>query len=364
MPERSTKPTQGDWSPLLRRVVLDDVRWPSRDAVRKLGDKDIAMLRKLAAEKEPASGIRLDKVLTTLVERAPDAETVKLLARVIADRERPSFHRMVAAIGLGRMPRATAAEAESLLLAHVADSDAAVAQRALQSLGKIGGEEGLANIEAMSPPRDIAARRQWEFSQRLIRHRLGKPAKTAPEVRGTTWDTEGPLKARPLPLNHIEPERLIASIEALRNELPGIELAGDRGYGIESDRSVQYLLLAKSLSTREGIKRLTETPMVAATIAIWEPRTHKAVLDQIVLTDPFAGKVLIQGFRPDGTLLFEGHATVRESAASFSIVNVDRSGQCRFHLAGQLKSSGLTAHAETMPRQQPRHTLSLLHATR
>ncbi len=361
MVKESDKLSYDDWSPLLRRVALDAARRPSRDAVQSLTDEDVKILRKLADEKQPTHGIRQDKVLAVLSERAPDVETAKVLERVIGDPERPELLRTVAAIALGRIP---AAVSEEILLAHVADKNASVAQRVIQSLGRISGREGLKKLDAMEPPMNLYVLQQWGFSKRLIRHRLGLRGEEPPRIEGTAWATEGAGEPRPLPMENIAPERLEATIAALRDEVFGIELAGDRGYSIETDRSLQYLLIAQPLTTRDGLNRLGEIPMVAAVIAMWEQRTSKPILDQIVLTEPFDDGVLIQGFRQDGTLLFEGRATVRGAAAKFTIVNTDRAAQCRFHVTGELKPEGLVARAETMPRQKPRQTQPLLGAAK
>lgn len=357
MAKGSDKLPHDDWSPLLRRVALDDTRRPSRDAVQSLTDRDVKILRKLADEKQPAHGIRQDKVLAVLSERAPDVDTAKVFERVIADLERPALLRTVAAIGLGRIP---AAVSEEILFAHVADNNAAVAQRVIQSLGRISSSEGLKKLDAMEPPKPPCVLQQWRFSKRLIRHRLGLRGNEPPRIQGTAWATEGAGEPCRLPIANIALERLEATIADIRDEVFGIELAGDRGYSFESDRCLQYLLIAQPLTTRDGLKRLEEIPMVAAVIAMWEQRTSKPILDQIVLTEPLDDSVLVQGFRQDGTLLFEGQAAVRGAAANFTIINTDRAAQCRFRVTGELKPEGLVARVETMPRQKSRQTQPLL----
>ena len=356
MVEAKVKSPYTDWSPLLRRAVLDDIRQTSREAVRGLGDEDVKVLRKLAAEKEPASGIRLDKVLAALAARAPDAATAKVMENILDDTERPAVLRTVVAIEMSRFPAETA---EKALLKHVADTDDQVAQRVIQSLGMVGSTKALKALEAMLPPDNRYVRRQWGFSKRLIRHRLGKRSEKPSQVKGTTWDAEGPGQPRPLALERIEPERLKVTVEGLRDQVFGTEVAADRGYRVSVDRSLQHVLIAKELATAKGIKRLGEAPMVAAVIAMWEPRTDRPVLDQIVLTEPAEDGVLVQGFRPDGTLLFEGHGTLQRGGAAFSIASVARAGQCRFRVTGALNADGLSAHAELLPRQQPRQTYTL-----
>jgi len=46
----------------------------------------------------------------------------------------------------------------------------------------------------------------------------------------------------------------------------------------------------------------------------------------------------------------------RGDAASFTVVSVDRDGQCRYRVAGELTRQGLTATGELRPRRSPRRT--------
>ena len=342
-----------DWSPLLRRVVLDEGQRPSRDAVQRLTKKDVEILRKLARGKKTARGVRRDKVLAVLSERAPDSETAKVLEHVISDIKQPASLRVVAAIGLGRIP---AKISEKILFANVVDKNSSVAQRAIQSLGRITGQEGLEKLDAMEPPENHYVLQQWKFSKRLIRHRLGLPCKEPSRIEGTIWDVEGDAKPHPLPMENITPEHLKAIIADLRDDMSGIELAENRGMSFEVDRSLQHLLITQHLTTQAGLKKVQEIPMVAAVIAKWEPRTNKAVLNQIVLTEPLDDGVLVQGFRQDGTLLFEGRGTVLGNKANLTMVNTARASQCRFKITCELTAKSFVASVDTLPRLRTRKT--------
>lgn len=353
MARETSLPAAAELSPLMRRAVLDDSRWTSPEALQGLDARQLEVLRRLALPRDPPAGVRQDKVITALAGLAPDAATARTLGRVLDDALRPATLRAVAAVGLGRIP---VAAAEAALLAHVADPEASVAQRAVQSLGYVGGTKALAQLEGMPPPADPILRRQWEFSTRLVRHRLRRRGGPPARVEGTRWEAGGPGEARALPLERIEPSRLESTLRGLSGRLPGVELAQDLGYGIGVDRSLQYLLLARSLSARDGLRSLDEVPMVAAVVAMWEPRTGRAVLHQVVLTEPLGDAVLVQGFRLDGARTFEGYAAVVRDAASFTVVSVDRDGQCRYRVAGELDRQGLTAIGELRPRRSPRRT--------
>ena len=353
MAQETSPPAAAELSPLMKRAVLDDSRWTSPEALRALDEREIEVLRGLAVQRDPPAGVRQDKVITALVERAPDAATARTLGRLLDDASRPAVLRAVAAVGLGRIP---VAAAEAALLAHVADPQAGVAQRAVQSLGYVGGTKALAQLEGMSPPADPSVRRQWEFSTRLVRHRLRRRGGPPARVEGTSWDAAGHGGARALPLERIEQSRLESALRDLRGRLPDVELAKDVGYGIGVDRSLQYLLLARPLSARDGILSLAEGPMVAAVVAMWEPRTGRAVLHHVVLTEPFDGAVLVQGFRLDGARTFEGFGSVGKDAARFAVVSVARDGQCRYRVTGELIRHGLTATGELQPRRSPRRT--------
>jgi len=52
---------------------------------------------------------------------------------------------------------------------------------------------------------------------------------------------------------------------------------------------------------------------------MWEPRTGRAAMHHVVLTEPVGDDVLVQAFRLDGARTFEGYATVGGDAASFTV---------------------------------------------
>ena len=353
MAQETSPSAAAELSPLMKRAVLDDSRWTSPEALRRLDSQELEVLRRLAVQPDPPAGVRQDKVITALVERAPDAATARTLGGILDGAALPAALRAVAAVGLGRIP---VAAAETALLAHVADKEASVAQRAVQSLGYVGGTKALEQLESMPPPADPNLRRQWEFSTRLIRHRLRRRGGPPARVEGTNWDAAGHGEPRALPLERIGPERLESALRDLHGRLPGVELAADIGYCIGVDRSLQYLLLARPLSARDGLRSLAESPMVAAVVAMWEPRTGRAVMHHVVLTEPVGDAVLVQGFRLDGARTFEGYAAIGGDAASFTVVSVDRDGQCRYRVAGELTRQGLTATGELRPRRSPRRT--------
>lgn len=356
---KKSKSPYDDWSPLLRRVALDEGQRPSRNAVQRLTKDDVKILQKLAREKKPAAGVRQDKVLAVLSECAPDSDTAKVLEEVISDLKRPTSLRTVAAISLGRIPTKFS---EEILLASAGDENPSVAQRAIQSLGRVSGEKGLAKLDAMQPPADHYVLQQWEFSKRLIRHRLGLRSKEPSRIMGTVWDIKEETKLYRVAMENIEPQHLKTIIAGLRDDMFGIELAANRGTCFETDRSFQYLLLAKQLATQDGLKKAGEVPMVAAVIAKWEPRTKKPVLDQIVLTEPLDDSVLVHGFRQDGTLLMEGWGTVQGNKANFTMVNTARASQCRFRITGELTAKQFVTNLEILPRLRTPKTQPMLGA--
>jgi hypothetical protein len=360
MAEDNIHPSYKEWSVLLRRIILNEMQRPSREIVRNLTVKDIRILREIAQEKDPAEEIRQDKILAVLAECAPDAETVKLLERIIDDPERPALLRTVSAIELSRIPLA---ESEKILLRHLTDSNPHIAQRVIQAISKIGDEKALRKLEAMKHPENPHVRRQWEFGKKLIRHRLGLSKSEPPQTMNKKWDMEKTEDWRPMTLKPVSPEEIKSYIDDIENLVAGVEIADSRGYVIKVNNSVQYLLTSQQLTTNNGIKQLFKVPMVAAVIAMWEQRTNKLVLEQVVLSEPYKDGLLIQSFRMDGTLLFEGYGhTSGEHKATFKVRDVSLPDQCRFQISGEIDPENFAAIAATIPgyKRRPRSTHSLI----
>lgn len=360
MSEENIYPSYKVGSVLLRRIVLNEMQRPSREIVKNLTEKDIRILREIAQEKEPAEEIRQDKVLAVLAECAPDTETAKILEEIIEDTHRTVLLRTVAAIVLSQIPPE---DSERILLKHLTDSNDQVAQRAIQSISKTGGKNGLQRLETMKPPENPFVRRQWEFGKKLIRHRLGLRKSEPSQTMNKKWEMKKTEDWRPISLKPVSPEEIKSLIDGLQNQLAGVEIANSRGYTIKVNNSVQYLLTLQQLTTRNGIKQLFKVPMVAAIIAMWEQRTNRLVLEQVVLTEPCEDGLLIQSFRMDGTLLFEGYGQASgEHKATFKIQDVSRPDQCRFQISGEIDPENFAALAATIPgyKRRPRSTHSLI----
>lgn len=359
MAEKNQSTRHETWSTLMQRVALKSTRRPAYDAVMKLKEDEVNLLRKLISEKPTPEDVQLDKAIAVLAEKAPTTETGKILKSVLDDPDRPLLARTVAAIELAHTPPGSA---EIILLQHLDATEPQLAQRVLQSLGKIGSAKALQRLEAMNEPQNPAIRRQWEFSKRLIRHRLGEPAREPPRIKGTTWNIED-NEARTLPIEAIEQGRLKACIDGLKGQSLGVELAQDRGLTVAGDGIVSHLLTNDKLNTANGRKALGQAPAIAAVIALWDERMKKPVIDQVVLTTPYDQGLLVQGYRLDGVLTFEGNGYLKDGVLEFNVTGTDRPGQCRFRLIGQIRNEGLVGRAQTMPRHRGNTTRQILEAT-
>jgi|GEM_PF-5435843 len=356
MTETEQKLQTGDWSPLLRRAVLDEIRRPSRDAVQKLSDSDVARLRELARQPDLAPEVRRDKVLTVLAERAPDDSTAGVLKEVLDAADRPAHLRTLAAIELGQIKGKVA---ERALLDHVADADPRVAQRAIQSLGMTGDMESFAALKRVPAEDSPALARQLAFSKRLICHRAGKLSDEPVGRFDADWIADDRVRPQALPVRETDRDRLTAIGERLAGRIEGLTLASDQGFTFQMDRSVQHLVFAEGLKLPERLAVAAKQPLIVGIVAHWEERTQQPEIDTVILSQPMDGGLLIQGFRPDGTPVFEGRGEMTKAGVRFAVTNVKRAGQCRFRLHGSFGPDGASVEVEVIARQRPRAPVAL-----
>src|SRR5438034_928481 len=101
---------------------------------------------------------------------SPYPQREVLLGGALRDGSEPTAIRAAAAIALGRI---ATRDSEQVLLANLRTGEPPVQAEVLRALGRIGGLEALAAIDALPLPMQERVKDAVDFSAALIAHRLG-----------------------------------------------------------------------------------------------------------------------------------------------------------------------------------------------
>jgi len=344
------------WSALLKQTVSVDVAHSSAKKLASLKGEEKAILQQLVANSDRPENVHVGKTISALVDSSPTAEVAELLGHVIADQQRTAVERTSAAMALQHLPIESA---NKVLVKNIAIKDTKIQYRIIQSLGRIGGNEELAQLEKLAEPTESFVRRQWVFAKRLIEYRLGLPSKEPLRASGTNWLIDHGLKPIPLPVTKIDKERLQISLGSLANKKLGIELSTRVEFALDLGAD-NYLILNQRLENTAEQKTFIEKPSIAGIIAIWNKRTKGAELNQFLLSTPFDRGLLLHSYRLDGSPRFEGYGALRKDSIHFILNSYERPGQCLYRIEGQFSTKGITVEkAMTLKTIPSRRTVSL-----
>lgn len=344
------------WSALLKQTVSVDVAHSSAKKLVGLNDRDKAILQELVSDKNLPETIHVGKIISALVNASPTKEVGELLGHVIADPQRSTDVRALAAVELRHLPLESA---KTILLQSLAIKDSKIQYRVIQSLGRIGGSEELAQLQKLAEPGEAFVRRQLAFAKRLIEYRLGVTAQEPLRASGTNWLIDHGYKPLPLSVKTIDKTRFQDSLESLKNTALGIDLTSKNKFALDLGAD-NYLIFNQRLENEEDQKSFIEKPSIAAIIAIWNKRTKSAELNQFLLSTPYDRGVLLHSYRLDGSPRFEGYGVVRKKILHFTLTSFERPGQCVYRIEGQLSVKGVVVeNAVTLKTVPSRRTVPL-----
>lgn len=349
-------PLDPSWSDSLKNIVSTETSHSSPRELESLKEKDLVALQNLVAKTKTATVVHLGKAIVALVERSPTKETVNLLDKVLVDPDRPSAHRVIAAIELRRLPKAAA---EQVLIRRLAVEEPIIQYRVIQSLGRIGGPEALKQLEVLSEPKDSFVRRQWHFSKRLIQYRHGLQTKDPLGLSGTNWLVDSGAPPTPLPIGRLSSKRLKACLSTFQDKTLGVELSDNPKFTLDLGAD-DYLILDQRLAKKSGLKYFPETPAISGVVTIWNEQTQSCELSQVMLTTPNDRGFLIHSYRLDGSLRFEGCGSIRKGGPYFTLTSCERPGQCLYRISGKYGVEGIEIDcAETLKLFPSKHTQPL-----
>ncbi len=261
-----------------------------------------------------------ETALADLVERAPRGLTRTLTSVALDDAlDTPIRLQAVGALaGRSGLPTRSALEA---LRSLTSDTDVAVARRAIERLGKVGGADDLAALRAVRTS-DRSTLRTVRAAQCFLsyRHRLGKYRVDQPKRRLAAGASAEPLTAG------APTKRLRERFELRAAAVPGVDLMSTPARRVECGSTELALLLNREIvDDAQTVATLSRQQAVAGVITRYNIETGTDEPRYYLLTDPVRGaRFGILGVSESGRVGLAGAGVVERDIVSFEVNATDQ----------------------------------------
>lgn len=244
----------------------------------------------------------------------------EVFGMVLEDPEHSSRAKRLAARQLGTEPEA---ENQAFLIRELNIKEPTVLASVAQSLGRIGDEEALVELEKIQMPSDRRAAASVAFAKTLLsyRHRLDRNLITPPGETELVEVTE----AETFQIEQPDSDTVTTAIQEVQAELPAVPLTVD-GAAKLTCRSTELLLVFseafRTTRSTRTIRTRSALPMVLLKKGL---SLERFGLAQYFFTQPSEtpDSVEILGTRPSGALTYAGKVKVSDAGFDFTLKSVD-----------------------------------------
>lgn len=246
-----------------------------------------------------------------LVTREPRGLN-RTLATLALDPDVDQAMRVKAVAALGRNASPSSLDG---LRAAIAVDDAAVVQRAIERLGKVGTAEDLDRLGGIRTG-DAAAQRVLRTAKCFLsyRHRLGTYRLDVPKQRlAATSDEAVAIDVGP-------PTKAMSSrLELLEAQVPGVRLSPRPARRLVCGANELALMINQELLD-DGMRTLADRQGLPAVLVRYNEETGAHDPAYYLMTDPIrGGRFRILGVRGSGRTALHGTGTVDDGAVSFDV---------------------------------------------
>lgn len=325
-PTRPTRPTPPPLTPRFQRVLALDrmpFGWPQPTP------EEIEAIRGVLAEGVPAAQrVNLARAMSVAADKAPDAETARLIAKILKSPSADVSLRRRAAAVLGDIPVRGASKA---LTEALATSTAALEATLLKSLAKVGDLEAARVIAARAPSGSVQVARLRDFARAAILYRLGGAVDEAAERALVPVGVA-------IEVSHASVADVEAAVRQFRGSTYGLRFNPELGYAMQCGTVRHLVLLSAELQRGKLLAALAEQRRIVGIVAMQEERgAARYLARRLIVTRPQrdgidvsvvspAGEVDLLGtLRPDGdgyALALRSHgATPRPTAVDGFVSN-------------------------------------------
>lgn len=285
------KPTPPPLSPRFQRVLALD--GPTFGRPRPAADELQAIRGVLAEGPAAAKRLNLARAMAIATDNAPDAETARLLARILKDGQADAaLHRQAAAL-LGDIALRSAAKA---LAESLPGSSPGLEATLLKSLAKCGDLDAARAIAARPATPSTRLARLRDFARATIAYRIGAELDERAERALLPIGEE-------IALVRESPQTLAAAIRGWRGSTYGLRLGTEFGFGFQCGNARHLILLSADFRRGKLLATLSEKRRIAGIVAMQDERGSATYLARrLIVTRPAPEGIDIAVIGTDGEL--------------------------------------------------------------
>lgn len=253
--------------------------------------------------------------LKTLNQRAPEKGLIEARS-ILKDSKAPERIRSVASVELGKH---SDTESEELLIDTLKSASPGLLKHVAKSLGQIGGQKALEELEKVHVPDNTPAGVALRFAKTLISYRTGSSAYLLEPRRMKPLEPAATERTN-IEFHAIGREKLQAALPAVRRQLPAIDVDLKSGLRFMCGASEHWVLLNTEVAQTGSADALRKRPFIAGAILKHRVCSEHYSLDEYILTNG-SGKdeMTLVGVRGSGVMVHSGVVRIRERTARFEL---------------------------------------------
>ena len=308
-----TQPTPPPLTPRVQRLLALDGPTFGRP---KPTPEEVQAIRGVLAEGPVAARrLNLARAMYITADNAPDAETARLIGRILNNPDASAALRHQAADVLGDIPLDVAGTA---LTTALASSTPGLEATLLKSLAKNGNAEAVRIIAARPPTASARLNRLRDFARAVILYRIGAPIdeKTERAIMPRRAEVTPPAGVD-LPVAHEPPAAVEEAIKRFRGSTYGLRFDPALGHSFRCANVRHLVLLSATLRRGTLIASLAAARRIAGVVAIQDEKDASAsyLTRRLIVTSPARDAIDVAVISPEGEVDLRG--TLRPAAPGY-----------------------------------------------
>jgi hypothetical protein len=264
-------------------------------------DELIGIVRGQRPSEDRRAALR-ELILRRSLRRGP------VLRELVIDPSASSELRSAAAIALGSGP---GPENEQAVIEALDAGDPDVVRRAAESLGRIGGADGLEALRRLRAEPGGGTGRAVGFARTLIAYRLGLPSERLQPPPASELLEIRRDRADPLVFHTVDAEAFRAARQSLEEALPAIAVAETGSLRTTCRSEHLWIVISGEIAGENAGRRLAERGAVAAVVLKEFECPEGWDVYEYILSHPVEdGRAAIFGVRPTGVLCHYGEMQI------------------------------------------------------
>ena len=267
-----------------------------------------------AVERRAGDGGRIQAIKELDRRRSP--LSTEVLTRLAAEPTEPADVRTAALVALGHQDSAAAREA---LAAGLESTEASVARRAAEALGRVGDRNAMSTLESATAPEGSVGR-SAEFAKSLIAYRLGFDEHRIPRPDDNVLLHLDAENTQPVAVREPGAEQLSRALADLERDLPTLTPSSTGALAMTCGSSEYVVVLNGEVQRAEPLRRLQDAPAMPAVVVKLSGGLARYYLHAYVLTHPVGpGDLELFLTRTTGDTALLGSARIENGRAVFSL---------------------------------------------